>query len=736
MPFSKHERDHSSSEFLTLSSASASASSSCSCSCSGLVKNQHFGLVDLFGRNRWVNPPRNAASGSRGNTKSSGNTNGQTEHASNDERYSSRSTGIGIGIETNKHKEPNNFFTLRIEHRQGGTLAKHEGEERFLLFRSDQAGAIAKVVFSSSPGTIEIFVLADAKIHVLFVKDIYRGFNLGGFLFVLCTTYLRERYSYCNILQPRFLNLPISHRISSVRCSLDAEEDVRRHDKLVQFYEHLGLRRRKRANISFINNNDGETYRRIPMKIDLLVTSFEKETPQSKYDQFAAAYSSFLPASLHSSSGESVQLDDERIGSWLVMECRNGNIQLHTTDGRALCMDELGKCKLVSVRGIESTPGSDNIHERFQLLRVSDMLDKFLQTRQQHKYHHYLTKEKELWMICCSVHGIYVYMGLTCENNLIFTEQTSFWQADENFCLTHTYDSPPRRQHHRRMWKKQSVEYVTRMHQRYSAFDLHCMTIDEALNLTKYLQANPFSIDTRRGLEKDIGRAKLSSSPSFRTYLFHTAELARKEGHPDWVQFVALVHGLASALTCIDSGSGLAFLTGNLVNDDDDDDDDFDWTIYVDTRVMGCKASKHSTFAEFRHLNPDEGNTRYNTRTGSYPEHVGLEHVLLSWTGSDYMYYMLKHNDVRLPKEAYAILKLFPLVDWHSRGQHTALSSDDDEELKLFIADFHDICQRSHNMILCNDGFEEMSDEECTNLLTNHYGLIAHKYGAGGILRW
>ena len=29
-------------------------------------------------------------------------------------------------------------FTLRLEHRQGGSLAKHRGEERILLFRSDK----------------------------------------------------------------------------------------------------------------------------------------------------------------------------------------------------------------------------------------------------------------------------------------------------------------------------------------------------------------------------------------------------------------------------------------------------------------------------------------------------------------------------------------------------------------------------------------------------------------------
>mmetsp|Transcript_8513 Transcript_8513/g.20996 ORF Transcript_8513/g.20996 Transcript_8513/m.20996 type:complete len:783 (+) Transcript_8513:252-2600(+) len=737
-PFYQKHEGESSLEFLPFSAQRSSRN---------LTKNQRFGLVDLFGRNRWVRQPRKTGS-LQINTR-------MEQQPSSDEGYSMPNH--------ERNSEPLKFFTLRMEHRQGGAVAKHVGEERFLLFRSDQAGAIAKVIFSSNPVTCgemnpslnvtndnpnaETLILANAKVHVLFVKDTYRGFNLGGFLFGLCTAYLRERY--CDSSRSRIWKRQMSTGISSVRCSLDAEEDVRRHNKLVQFYEHLGLRRQRRAKITFINNNDGETYRRIPMKMDLFVASCEKEPPHSNQNHFAHAYSSFLPAILNSSSGESVRIDEHKIDSWLIMESHDGNMQLHTTDGRVLRIDKRGICQLLPIRGEMSTLDSETSHESFQLLRISDVLDRVLQDKkeeykeeqsraqeifpQKQKVNHSLVEEKELWMIQSSVHG--TYMGLTCDSNLVFTAEASFWQVDENFCLTHTYDSPVRRQHHRRMWMKQSVEYVTRMRQRYSTFDRHCMNIEAALNLTKHLEANPFSMPMRKWQETNIGGINTSSLPSFRTFLFHTAELARTEGHPDWVQLVALIHGLASALTCVDSRSGLIIPTSKSVHDVNDDDG-FDWTIYVDTRVMGCKASKHSTFAEFRHLNPDEGDARYNTRIGPYREHVGLEHVLLSWTGNDYMYSMLEHNRVRLPREAYAILKLFPLVDWHSRGEHTSLSNDDDEELKLFVAEFHDMYQRSHNTILSDDAPEDMSDEECKELWENHYSRIAHKYGAGGMLNW
>jgi len=721
--------------------------------------NSRFGLIDLFGGNRWERPKE---------TSGSIDTSGSEQH-----KGMGTPSRQGLHLPKLSHSDKSSkFFTLRMEHRQGGTLAKYPGEERVLLFRSDQAGAIAKIVFSSSPVLDPsdddsskkhyyccqpphnmderqiITIAANATVHVLFVKDTYRGFNLGGLLFGLCVTHLRDRYGNCNPIDSGVKNRP-SAGISSIRCRLDAEEDIRRHDKLVHFYEHLGLRKKRRAKANFIHNNDGETYRRIPMTMDLLLSPLEQgisNCNETCISAAAAAYSSFLPALLVSASGERAKvLDNRSIVSWWIVECQDGNIELRTTDGRMLRSDGDGRCRLVPVPSSPCATSASS--DSFRLLRVSDMLDKVMYDReeeqsciqenlllqQQQQQFCALTKEKELWMIRSSVYD--TFMGMTCDHDLVFSEKASFWQADENFCLTHTSDSPARRQHHRRMWMKQSVEYVTFLHERYSAFDLCCRTIDEALDLTKHLPANPFSVSSRRRGEHETNterRTAGSSLPSVRTFLFHTAELARKEGHPDWVQFVALIHGLAGAMTCLRASS-----SGGSVVPDEVEGDDFDWTIYVDARVMGCETSKTSTFAEFRHLNPDEGDTRYNTPNGLYREHVGLENVLLSWTSSDYMYCMLKHNRVVLPKEAYAILKLFPLVDWHTRGKHISLSSENDEELKLFVADFYELFQRSQDKVLSAGGANnELSDKECRDLWTNHYSLIAKKYGAGDILKW
>jgi hypothetical protein len=731
-----------------------------------------FGLIDLFWGNRLAHRER---------TKSI-----------RDNNSSNSIEKIEDSLSSSK------FFTLRLEHRQGGTTANHFGEERFLLFRSDQAGAIAKVIFSSSTVVINednnntnnynnnnnnydrqqqqqhtgSIRAANATVHLLFVKDAYRGFDLGGFLFVSCTSYLKELYCKNNrnkIISSTVIpnnDIPAASIIkipTSIRCRLDAEEDVTRHNKLVHFYEHLGCSINERAKVTFINNNDRETYRKIPMKIDLVVSSssssssslsgIEEEEKQSN-NLITTSFSSFLPVVLMSASGKRAR-SNNTIMDWLIVECDDGYLQFRTTDGRTLRLNQEGQCQLVSPLNNQENYDNSRLDNNFQLLRVSDILDKVLSDRNQEVYEEeekykklqqqqqmFLSKEKELWMIRSTMDGS--FMGLGCNDSLVFSEEASFWQADKNFKLAHTSDSPGRRQHHRRMWMKQSVEYVTLMRERYSRFDLHLMTIEDALNLTKDLQANPFTMSVgssctggnNYNTNNPSSQKSLSSTPSLRTLLFHTAELARKEGHPDWVQLVALIHGLAGALTCV----GLSSSTILASDESSSNDEDFDWTIYVDVRVMGCRSPSNTTFPEFRHLNPDELDSRYNTRIGLYHEHVGLENVLLSWTSSEYMTSMLQHNNVMLPKEALAILKLFPLVDWHSRGKHTTLSNTDDEELKPFVADFYDLCQRAQRSILPSStptGIE-MSDKECHDLWVNHYSLIASKYGIGDgdILKW
>ena len=124
-------------------------------------------------------------------------------------------------------------FTLRLEHRSGGELARYRGEERILMFRSGRAGAVAKVIYSSEGGSIGqerppsggrhedrgeqvLRRMAQARIHVLDVNEAYQGLGLGGLLFNEALRSLRDRYHGRGIGRyDRFDPIP-----SSVRCQV------------------------------------------------------------------------------------------------------------------------------------------------------------------------------------------------------------------------------------------------------------------------------------------------------------------------------------------------------------------------------------------------------------------------------------------------------------------------------------------------------------------------------------
>lgn len=195
-----------------------------------------FGLIDLFGARRQRNQ-RNQSS---------------VKKDKHESRESSRAT--------NYSEQP--FFTFRMEHREGGALAQHFGEERILLFRSDQRGAIGKIIYSSN----QTGNVAEAKVHVLSIKDSYRGFDLGGLLFSKAMLSLRQRYYHGVNQEEKECESEINDKDNiprfSVRCQLDAEEDIRRHNKLVVFYQTLGCHINRAKKVAYINNNDGETYRK------------------------------------------------------------------------------------------------------------------------------------------------------------------------------------------------------------------------------------------------------------------------------------------------------------------------------------------------------------------------------------------------------------------------------------------------------------------------------------------
>jgi inositol oxygenase len=275
--------------------------------------------------------------------------------------------------------------------------------------------------------------------------------------------------------------------------------------------------------------------------------------------------------------------------------------------------------------------------------------------------------------------------------------------------LTCTSDTPPRRQHYRNHWMKQTVSYVEEMKKRYLGFGLKEISLRVALNLSICIPAYSFAVNNKM------------NSVSLRTRCFRAAEYFRNAGHPDWVQLLALVYALGGVVNCIDMQSAI------------ESEDDYDWTIPSRSRVVGCLAPNSVVFGEFRSLNADENDPRYSSAHGHYDLHCGLDNVALTWTGPEYMYHMLKHNQVDIPEEGLKLLRLASLSDWHTKHLYAVFADDDDIDMQSFISDFDELLLAAKRETLLNG---ELTSEECDRLWNTHYGEIASKYNMDGNLKW
>lgn len=428
----------------------------------------------------------------------------------------------------------------------------------------------------------------------------------------------------------------------------------------------------------------------------------------------------FVPVVLFEAPGKrgvglSVSGNSNGKAYWLMVQDNQGHVEFRTTKGQYLRVNPDGHCEAAVLSEDENdsgeggnAPSSSVLHDwsKFDLFRVSEETDK---NKNDVSVVPNEAHAKSLWLLRSASHG--TFLTLNSSDHLFHCSKTpAFWQADSSgFSLLSTSDTPLRRQHYRKQWMKQTVDYVVSMRERYFGFNLKRMDLWTALDLAHNLPAYRF------GVERRVGAASL------RTRCFRTAELFRNAGHPDWVQLIALVYNLAGVVNLIDMVTAV------------ESENDYDWTISSQGRVMGCTPPASVSFGEFRSLNADEQNLKYNSLQGMYDLSCGFDNVLLAWTGPEYMYYMLKHNEVYVPDEGLKMLRLASLYDWHTNDSYSQFATEDDEDMQLFVADFDELIRAARDE--ARDG-DEMSITDCGELWKSHYADIATKYGADGHLMW
>ena len=157
-------------------------------------------------------------------------------------------------------------------------------------------------------------------------------------------------------------------------------------------------------------------------------------------------------------------------------------------------------------------------------------------------------------------------------------------------------------------------------------------------------------------------------------HLFQTAEGIRKAGHPKWMQLVGLVHDLGKIM----------YLFGN---DKDGTSEKEQWALVGDTFITGCKIPDTIVFPEFNSLNKDH--LRYDTM-GIYNEpNQGLHSTQCSFGHDEYLYRMLRYNNIKLPEEAYYMIRYHSLYLWHDKGEYSYFENDMDRKMKPWVQLFN-----------------------------------------------
>jgi inositol oxygenase len=148
-------------------------------------------------------------------------------------------------------------------------------------------------------------------------------------------------------------------------------------------------------------------------------------------------------------------------------------------------------------------------------------------------------------------------------------------------------------------------------------------------------------------------------------HLLQTSEAIRRDGHPDWMVMVGLMHDMGKVLCLFDEPQ---------------------WAVVGDTFPVGCAYSDKIVYPDFFKNNPDYSDERYNTQYGIYKPNCGLRNVDMSWGHDEYVYQMLKNN---LPEEGLYMLRYHSFYAWHREGEYDYLLDDHDRAMLKWVQLFN-----------------------------------------------
>jgi inositol oxygenase len=144
-------------------------------------------------------------------------------------------------------------------------------------------------------------------------------------------------------------------------------------------------------------------------------------------------------------------------------------------------------------------------------------------------------------------------------------------------------------------------------------------------------------------------------------HLLQTSEAIRRDGHPDWMVLVGLVHDMGKVLCLFGEPQ---------------------WSVVGDTFPVGCAYSDKIVFPEFFSANPDYQHPIYSTRYCVYEPNCGLDKVHLSWGHDEYVYHMMKNY---LPEEGLYMLRYHSFYAQHREHAYDHLMNAHDHAMFKWV---------------------------------------------------
>ncbi len=148
-------------------------------------------------------------------------------------------------------------------------------------------------------------------------------------------------------------------------------------------------------------------------------------------------------------------------------------------------------------------------------------------------------------------------------------------------------------------------------------------------------------------------------------HLLQTSEAIRRDGHPDWMVLVGLIHDMGKVLCLFGEPQ---------------------WAVVGDTFPVGCAYSNKVVYPEFFSSNPDFNHEVYSTKFGVYQPNCGLRNVHMSWGHDEYVYHMMKDY---IPEPGLYMLRYHSFYAQHRESAYDHLMDAHDREMFKWVKLFN-----------------------------------------------